>query len=85
MTDAQTRELERAAAQGDDEARLALGAQRVREGRCPWCNGEADEDSGCCCMRCFREELRLARRSGGIECEGCPAEHIDDEQSKEDK
>lgn len=60
MTDDATRRLERAADQGDEEARYVLGAQRAREGRCPWCTG------------------------GDSLCRGCPAMHIDDEQSKED-
>ncbi len=86
MTDAMTRRLERAAAQGDDEARLALGAQRVREGRCPACGAggpgrspEKGNDNWCCCWDCW-DALAL-----NSTCASCPPKHIDDEQSKEDK
>ena len=40
MTDRRLRNLERATAEGDTEARSALIHSRVRAGKCPWC-GEA--------------------------------------------
>ena len=46
MNDARARALARAATQGDEEARVALGAQMVREGRCPECGGPTWEYEG---------------------------------------
>lgn len=40
MSDRRLRELERATAEGDTEARASLIRGRVRAGKCPWC-GEA--------------------------------------------
>lgn len=86
-----TRELEHAADQGDEEARYALGAQRAKKRRCPWCSvlePEETEDRppgwACCCGPCFAERCPQPQWSLRTACPGCPAKHIDDEQSKED-
>tara|TARA_R110002072_G_scaffold35076_2_gene104178 strand:- start:28434 stop:28676 length:243 start_codon:yes stop_codon:yes gene_type:complete len=79
MNDAQTRHLERQAAQGDEEARIALGAQRVREGRCPACGGEGmDDEPDRFCPPCFWIGPEFWNPPG------CSAKQINDGQSKED-